>query len=164
MEIVQVFLLSRGRESKDMDGRRLFCLKAKSTLMLYQSDEIKSTLPASQSFYCSTSILSVYGYNPFTYVFHWVCWFLCFVNVWEIRDGGGSWDGNMYKTFLCIIFINLLLEMYENLNMDQTLQFCYKLEYCLVKLFDIKNWILLSLSETIHLCGIKMWRFSSCWF
>lgn len=55
MEIVQVFLLSRGRESKDMDGRRLFCLKAKSSLMLYQSDEIKSTLPASQSFYCSTS-------------------------------------------------------------------------------------------------------------
>lgn len=37
------------------------------------------------------------------------------------------------------VFINLLLEMYENLNMDQTLQFCYKLEYCLVKLFDIKN-------------------------
>lgn len=49
MEIVQVFLLSRGRESKGMDGRRLFCLKAKSTLMQYQSDEIKSTLPASQS-------------------------------------------------------------------------------------------------------------------
>lgn len=52
MEIVKYFYCPGGRESKDMDGRRLFCLKAKSALMLYQSDEIKSTLPASQSFYC----------------------------------------------------------------------------------------------------------------
>lgn len=151
MEIVQVFLLSRGRESKDMDGRRLFCLKTKSSLMLYQSDEIKSTLPASQSFYCSTSILSVYGYNPFTYVFHWVCWFLCFVNVWEIRDGGGGWYGNMYKTFLCIIFINLLLEMYENLNMDQTLQFCYKLGYCEIIWYKELNSV------------VTVWNYSFVW-
>lgn len=65
-----IFIVQGGENLRIWMGVDFFCLKAKSSLMLYQSDEIKSTLPASQSFYCSTSILSVYGYNPFTYVFH----------------------------------------------------------------------------------------------
>lgn len=113
---------------------RTFLSEAKFTFMLYLSDEIKSTLPASQSFYCYNmyfisvmDIIHLPYIHSWLLIFHRVCWFHCFVDVREIQRGGGRIEMGIYKTFLCIIFINLLLEMYEILTWIKYFNFAINL-------------------------------------